>query len=149
MQLELVSDAIGDHAPLDAMVYVVCESDCNKTLSAPGNLLLLVMASTPDKLDKKFLDFVVAKQILEEYSLDPGVDENSNLKKLFHWCWQHDSFKKIRHLSEHNLVLICYILQNHRNFVANDCALTSRLGEQSPVCIMFLYLPIDLYVTCV
>ena len=77
MQLELVSDAIGDHAPLDAMVYVVCESDCNKTLSAPGNLLLLVMASTPDKLNKKFLDFVVAKQILEEYSLDPGVNENS------------------------------------------------------------------------
>ena len=149
MWLELVSDDIGDHAPLDAMVYVVCESDCNKTLSAPGNLLLLVMASTPDKLDTKFLNFVVAKQILEEYSLDPGVNENSNLKKLFHWCWQHGSFKKIRHLSEHNLVLICYILQNCRNFVANDCALPSRLGEQSPVCIMFLCLPIDLYVTCV
>ena len=102
MQLDIVSDDIGDHAPLDDKVYAACESDCSKEPPPPRLLLLEVVASASDKMDKKFLDIVVAKQILEEYSQDPGADENSNLKKLLRWCWKHGSFEKIRRLSEHS-----------------------------------------------
>ena len=104
MGLELVSDDIGDHAPLDAMVYAVIASDRNEKPPALllGALLAAVMASAPDKIDKKFLNFMVTNQILEEYSSDPGADENSNLKKLLGWCWQRGSFEKIRRLSEHS-----------------------------------------------
>ena len=98
MQLDFVNDDIGDHAPLDAQVYLACESDCNKEPPPVGLILILVVASASDKMDKKFLDFTVLNQILEEYSQDPGADENSNLKKLLRWCWQHGSFEKIRRL---------------------------------------------------
>ena len=102
MQLDFVSDDIGDHAPLDAMVYAAYESDCNKEPPLAANLLQMVVVCAPDKIDTKFLNFTVTKQILEEYSPDPGADENSNLKKLLRWCWQHGSFEKIRRLSEHS-----------------------------------------------
>ena len=121
MHLDFVSDDIGDHAPLDAKVYAACESDCNNEAPLAGILLQEVVASAPEKMDKKFLNLIVAKQILEEYSPDPGADENSNLKELLHWCWQHGLFEKVRRLSEHssNLVLLCYISQNCRNLAAN------------------------------
>lgn len=102
MRLDFVSDDIGDHAPLDAIVYAACESDCNKEPPPLGLILHEVVVSASDKMDKKFRDIVAAKQILEEYSPDPGADENSNLKKLLRWCWQHGSFEKIRRLSEHS-----------------------------------------------
>ena len=102
MQLDFVSDDIGDHAPLDTMVYAECESDCNKEPHLLGMILAEDVASASDKMDKKFLNIVVAQQILEEYSADPGADENSNLKKLLRWCWKRGSFDKIRRLSEHS-----------------------------------------------
>jgi len=99
MQLDFVSDDIGDHAPLDAQVFAVCESEG----PPPAQLLLReVVASASDKMDNKFLNTIVARQILEEYSQDPGADENSNLRKLLRWCWQRGSFEKIRRLSEHS-----------------------------------------------
>jgi hypothetical protein len=102
MQLDFVNDDIGDHAPLDAKVYLAWGSDCNKEPPPVGLILMLVVASASDKMDNKFLDITVLNQILEEYSQDPGADENSNLKKLLRWCWQHGSFEKIRRLSEHS-----------------------------------------------
>jgi hypothetical protein len=102
MQLDFVNNDIGDHAPLDAKVYLACESDCNKEPPLVLMILQEVVASASDKMDNKFLDIIVTKQILEEYSQDPGADENSNLKKLLRWCWQHGSFEKIRRLSEHS-----------------------------------------------
>lgn len=106
MRLDFVSDDIGDHAPLDAIVYAACESDCNKQPPPVGlqlgALLQEVVESALDKMDRKFLNNKVSKQILEEYSQDPDADENSNLKKLLRWCWQHGSFEKIRRLSEHS-----------------------------------------------
>jgi hypothetical protein len=102
MQLDFVNDDIDDHAPLDATVYLACESDCNKEPPPVGAILMLVVASASDKMDNKFLKITVLNQILEEYSQDPDADETSNLKKLLRWCWQHGSFEKIRRLSEHS-----------------------------------------------
>lgn len=104
MRLDFVSDDIGDHAPLDAIVYAAFESDCNKQPPLLGLLLQMVLQSALDKMDSKFLNIKLSKQkqILEEYSQDPDADENSNLKKLLRWCWQHGSFEKIRRLSEHS-----------------------------------------------
>ncbi|KAF8268647.1 hypothetical protein EI94DRAFT_1800166 [Lactarius quietus] len=100
MPLDFVSDDISDHAPLDEKVYAVFESDCNKE-PPPAKflltLLLEVVATASDKMDQKFKDITVRKQILEEYS-PPDADENSNLKKLLRWCWQCGSFEKIRRL---------------------------------------------------
>lgn len=98
MPFELVNDDISDHAPLDAKVYAACESDCSKEPPPLGLLLNEVLMNTPDKMIR---DFIVARQILEEYSQDPGADEYSNLKKLLRSCWQLGSFEKIRRLSEH------------------------------------------------
>lgn len=102
MQLDFVDDDIDDHAPLDAKVYLACESDCNKEPPLGRVILQDVVESALDKMDSKFLNNTVSKQILEEYSQDPDGDENSNLKKLLRWCWQHGSFEKIRRLSEHS-----------------------------------------------
>ena len=102
MQLDFVNDDIGDHAPLDAKVYLACESDCNKEPPLALVILVEVVESALDKMNSKFRDIIVLKQILEEYSQDPDADENSNLKKLLRWCWQHGSFEKIRRLSEHS-----------------------------------------------
>ena len=127
-------------------MYTACELDCKNETPLVTTILQEVVASATDKFPQKFRDIVVVKQILEEYSPDPDADENSDLKKLLHWCWRHGSFEKIRRLSEHSFVLLfCYILQNCRNFAANACA--RELEQKSTVRIMFLCLLIDLDVS--
>jgi len=102
MKLDFVDDDIDDHAPLDAKVYLAFQSDCNKEPPLVRAILEEVVESALDKMDSKFLNITVLKQILEEYSQDPDGDENSNLKKLLRWCWQHGSFEKIRRLGVHS-----------------------------------------------
>ena len=101
MPLEFVSDDIGDHASLDNIVFFICDSNSNEEPPAPERLLAAVVLSAPDKMDKMFSSSVAAKNILKDYSPDPG-DENSNLVKLLRLCWQRGSFKEIRLLSEHS-----------------------------------------------
>ena len=102
MPLDLVSDDIGDHASPDATVYRLFNSNSNQEPPATPALLMAVVATSRDKMDKKLANAKYFLQILEQYSLDPGADENSNLKKLLRSCWQRGSFKEIRCLSEHS-----------------------------------------------
>ena len=67
MPFKFVADDIMDHSPLDAMVYETFKSD-GKELPVLKYLLTEVVNSASDKMDKKFRDIAVAKQILEEYS---------------------------------------------------------------------------------
>ena len=109
MQLDFVDDDIRGHTLLDAKVYGKCKSDRNQLPPAALFVLLAVVSTTPDKLDQKFAVFKPAYDIVEKYSQDPDGDENSNLTKLLDWCWRHGTFEKIRRLSEHSSVLLCYI----------------------------------------
>ncbi|KIM80231.1 hypothetical protein PILCRDRAFT_9777 [Piloderma croceum F 1598] len=98
MELDFVDDDIRDHTPLDAKVYAMWNSDCNKVPSSAGLILATVVACALDKLDQKFCDINTADDFVARYSPDPDGDENSNLKKLLGWCWRHGTFEKIRRL---------------------------------------------------
>ena len=102
MPLKFVTDDITNHSSLDNIVYKAFESDCKKEPPQPALLLMLIVNSAPDKMDKERSNIEVLMQILEEYSRDPDADENSNLKKLLRSCWQRGSFEKIRRLGEHS-----------------------------------------------
>jgi hypothetical protein len=108
MQLDFVDDDICDHTPLDAKVYAMWNSDCNKVPPSAAFILVTVAASAPDKLDKKLFDINTADEFVVKYSPDPDGDENSNLKKLLGWCWRHGTFEKIRRLSEHSFTTMFF-----------------------------------------
>ena len=117
MQLDFVDDDIRDHTSLDSEVYAVFELDRNEEppIAMAGSILTAVVSGSPDKLDQKFLNPKTARGIVEQYSLDPDGDENSNLKKLLGRCWRQGTFEKIRRLSEYSsMIFLSYVLRSQK-----------------------------------
>ncbi|KAF8726091.1 hypothetical protein AX14_008074 [Amanita brunnescens Koide BX004] len=97
-QLDFVDDDIRDHTSLDSKLYAILRSDSNKEPPIAAVILMFVVSGSPDKLDQKFGNLDTARDIVEQYSLDPDGDDNSNLEKLLCWCWRQGTFEKIRRL---------------------------------------------------
>jgi hypothetical protein len=114
MQLDFTDDDIRDHTPLDAKVYAAAGLDCNNAPPSPAFILAAVAVSAPDNLDRKFLNFETAGEIVAKYSLDPDGDENSNLGKLLGSCWRRGEFRKIRCLSEHSFTKLLFLAISYR-----------------------------------
>ena len=113
-QLDFVDDDIRDHTSLDSKLYAILRSDSNKEPPIAAVILMFVVSGSPDKLDQKFGNLDTARDIVEQYSLDPDGDDNSNLEKLLGWCWRQGTFEKIRRLSKYGfmiLIFLSYVLQ--------------------------------------
>ena len=120
MQLDFVDDDIRDHTSLDSKVYAVFRLDRNEEppiAIIAGSVLSAIVCGCPDKLDQKLVNPETARDIVEQYSLNPDGDENSNLKKLLGWCWRQGTFEKIRRLSGYSsmiLIFLSYVLRSQK-----------------------------------